>query len=159
MAEHCTCTVFLHIVSAETRGWSPKFATGLNIIIDICSSKSIRVTNLSFCQNDPPKSTLFWQKNSLVTHIFFDLCLLSHSAQSQILVTKLFFGSGKCGNFHIVSTLWHFFYFTNWIVAAENIEERKVFKGGNYLRKYGNRFCTKELRHFLKCNFLLNKLF
>jgi hypothetical protein len=35
------------------------------------SSKSIRVTKLSVCQNDPPKSVSFWQKNSLATHIFF----------------------------------------------------------------------------------------
>ena len=33
------------------------------------SSKSKRVTKLSFCQNDPTRSTPFWQKNSLVTHI------------------------------------------------------------------------------------------
>jgi hypothetical protein len=29
------------------------------------------------------------------------------------------------------------FYFINWIVAAETIEWGKLFKGGNYLRKYG----------------------
>ena len=34
-------------------------------------------------------SALFWQKNSLATHIFFDLCLLEYLAQSQILVTTL----------------------------------------------------------------------
>ena len=26
-------------------------------------------------QNDPPILESFWQKNSLVTHILFDLCL------------------------------------------------------------------------------------
>ena len=41
-------------------------------------SKSIRVTKLSFCQSDSPMSLSFWQKNSLVTHIFFDLCLFKH---------------------------------------------------------------------------------
>ena len=35
------------------------------------SSKSISVTKLSFCQSDSPMSESFWQKNSLVTHIFF----------------------------------------------------------------------------------------
>ena len=55
---------------SQNRDWSPKFATGLNILSNRHSSKSIRVTNLSFCQNDPPRSTPFWQKNSLVTHIF-----------------------------------------------------------------------------------------
>ena len=28
------------------------------------------------------------------------------------------------------------FYFINWIVAAETIEGGKLFKGGNYSRKY-----------------------
>ena len=49
------------------------------------------MTKLSFCQNDPPRSTSFWQKNSLVTHTFFDLCLLRHLAQLQILVTTLYY--------------------------------------------------------------------
>ena len=30
------------------------------------------------------------------------------------------------------------FYFMNWIVAAETIKEGKLFKGGNYSRKYGS---------------------
>ena len=47
------------------RDWSPKFEIGLNIVY-----------SLSFCLNDPPRITSFWQRNSLVTHIFFDLCLL-----------------------------------------------------------------------------------
>ena len=42
------------------------------------SSKSIRVTKLSFCQSDSPMSESFWQRSSLVTHIFFDLCLFKH---------------------------------------------------------------------------------
>ena len=36
-----------------SRGWFPKFATELNIIISHCS-KSIVVIELSFSQNDPP---------------------------------------------------------------------------------------------------------
>ena len=32
------------------------------------------------------------------------------------------------------------FYFINWIVAAETIKGRKLFKWGNYSRKYGNMF-------------------
>ena len=39
------------------------------------SSKSIWVIKLSFCQNDPPMGELFWQKDSLITHILFELCL------------------------------------------------------------------------------------
>ena len=42
------------------------------------NSKSIRVTKLSFCQSDFPTSESFWQKNSLITHIFFDQCLFKH---------------------------------------------------------------------------------
>ena len=34
------------------------------------------MTKLSFCQNYSPMGKSFWQKNSLVTHILFDLCLL-----------------------------------------------------------------------------------
>ena len=60
------------------RGWSPKFATGLNTYHIRHSSKSIRVTKLSYCQSDYPMSESFWQNNSLVTHIFFDLCLFKH---------------------------------------------------------------------------------
>ena len=82
---HITTCMYYKIV---TKGWSPKFATRLNIIICI-SSKSIRVTKLSFCQNDPPRSTSFWRKNSLVSQIFFDLCLFQHFSLSQIFFITL----------------------------------------------------------------------
>ena len=36
------------------------------------------MTKLSFCHSDPPLSESFWQKNRLVTHILFDLCLRKH---------------------------------------------------------------------------------
>ena len=48
------------------------------------SSKSIKVTKLSFGQNDFPRSTRFWQKNSLVTLLLFELWLFWYWAQSQI---------------------------------------------------------------------------
>ena len=54
------------------RDWSPKFVTGLNIIIG-CSSNSIWVIKPSFCQNDPLMGESFWQNNSLVTCILFEL--------------------------------------------------------------------------------------
>ena len=38
-------------------------------------SKSIWVIKLSFCQNDSPMGGSFWQKDSLITHILFELCL------------------------------------------------------------------------------------
>ena len=46
------------------------------------SSKSICVIWLSFCQNDPPMGESFWQKENLVTHILFELCLFRYLAQS-----------------------------------------------------------------------------
>ena len=55
------------------------------------SSKIIRVTKLSFGQNDLPRSTPFWQKNSLVTLILFELQLLWYLAQSQIHRITLYF--------------------------------------------------------------------
>ena len=57
----------LKLVAMETRDWSPKFATGLNMIID-CISKSIWVIKLSFCQNYPLMGESYI---SLVTHIIF----------------------------------------------------------------------------------------
>ena len=44
------------------------------------------------------------------------------------------------------------FYFINWIVAAETIKGEKLFKGGNYLWKYGISY----VRHSL---YVLNPLF
>ena len=32
---------------------------------------------LSFCQNDPPMGESFWQKDSLITHILFELWLIT----------------------------------------------------------------------------------
>ena len=55
------------------------------------SSKSTRATKLSFCQNDVHMGESFWQKNSLVTLILFELYLLWYLAQSQTLVTSLYY--------------------------------------------------------------------
>ena len=41
------------------------------------SSKIIRVIKLSFCQNDSPIGESFWQKDSLITHILFELWLIT----------------------------------------------------------------------------------
>ena len=46
------------------------------------SSKSIWVIKLSFCQNDPPMWESFWQKDSLIILILFELCLFRYLAQS-----------------------------------------------------------------------------
>ena len=64
-------------------------------------SKSIRVTNLSCCQNDPPLSTSFWQKKRLVTLILFDLCLFRHFSLSQIFVISLLLYLCNLGDFYM----------------------------------------------------------
>ena len=61
----------------STRDWSPKFATGLNMIIGC----SIWVTRLLFCQIDSPMGQSLWQKDRMVTHILFDLCIFKHFSQ------------------------------------------------------------------------------
>ena len=58
-------------------------------------SKSIRVTSLFFCQNDVLIGGPFWQKDSLVTLILFDLCLFKHFSLSQIFVISLYFHNIK----------------------------------------------------------------
>ena len=49
--------------SDQTRGWCPKFATGLNEWSSCPYAK----------MHDPLMGESFWQNNSLVTHIFFEL--------------------------------------------------------------------------------------
>ena len=51
--------------SQKARDWLPKFATGLNMIIG-CNSKSMYMS-------DQAMRGSFWQNNSLVTHILFEL--------------------------------------------------------------------------------------
>ena len=53
-------------------------------------SKSIKVTSLFFCQNDVLIGGSFWQKDSLVTLILFDLCLFKHFSLLQIFVISLY---------------------------------------------------------------------
>ena len=67
-----------------SREWSPKFATGLNVIYHNKKYMS------DLCQNDVLLGELFWQKDSLVTHTLFKLCLLWYLAQPQILVTTFY---------------------------------------------------------------------
>ena len=65
----------LVVVFQSVRGCCAKFATGLNIIISH-KSKSIWVIKLSFCQTDPLVGESFWQKDSLINHIFFEAWLI-----------------------------------------------------------------------------------
>ena len=72
----CLCILMFYIFQFflwhQCIDWLPKFATGLNMIIG-CSSKSMWVMKLFFCQNDPLMGEPFWQNNSLVSHILFEL--------------------------------------------------------------------------------------
>ena len=51
----------IEMLLSEGRDWLSKFATGLNMIIS-CSSKSIWLTRLLFCQNGSPMRRSFWPK-------------------------------------------------------------------------------------------------
>ena len=59
-----------------------RFLNVRGCLIIICS-KSIWVTKLVFCQNDSRIGGSFWQKDSLITHILFELCLFLYPAQSK----------------------------------------------------------------------------
>ena len=41
------------------------------------NSKSIWVIKLAYCQNGPPMGESFWKKDSLITHILFELWLIT----------------------------------------------------------------------------------
>ena len=72
-----------------TRGWVIFIWTGLNIKIGI-AQKVWKVMKLFYCQNSSLMRQSFWQKNSLVTHILFELCLFWYVAHSQILGNTLY---------------------------------------------------------------------
>ena len=54
------------------------------------SSKSIWVMKLFFCQNSHLMGQSFWQKNSFITHIVFELCLFWYLARSTSLWDTLY---------------------------------------------------------------------
>ena len=68
-----------------------------------CSSKNIWVIKLSLCQNDPLIGESFWQNNSLVTHILFELSW--YLAQLQIWCITLDFDK-------------IFIFFENWTTSS-----------------------------------------
>ena len=68
---------------------------------------------MSFGQNDPLMGESFWPKDRLITHILFELPYF-----------LIFFGFGN------LKVTVH--------KGAETIQGRKLFKGGNYSRKYGS---------------------
>ena len=55
------------------------------------SSKCIWVMKLFFCQNSPLMGQSFWQKNSFITHILFEVYLFLYLAQSTYLWDTLYF--------------------------------------------------------------------
>ena len=72
------------------------------------SSKSIRVAKLSFCQHDPPGSTPFWQKNSLVTHTYVFWSMPKNTADCCIFVYACKTKTSKPQNFWIAPSKKHF---------------------------------------------------
>ena len=48
--------------------------------------QKVWVTKLVFCINDSPIGGSFWKKDSLITHIIFDLCLFWYLADSKQLL-------------------------------------------------------------------------
>ena len=60
----------------HTNVWVKKTETIHSSVISN-SSKSIWLIKLSFCQNDSPIGGSFWQKDSLITHILFELWLIT----------------------------------------------------------------------------------
>ena len=58
------------------RGWCPKFATGLNIIIIAIVQKVCEWSSCPFSKLISYIGESFWQNNRLVTHILFELWLI-----------------------------------------------------------------------------------
>ena len=86
------------------------------------SSKNIRVTKLSFGQNDLPRSTPFWQKNILVTLILFELRLLCYLAQSQIHRITLYFLICTYLNILVQSQIFVMYQSTQWRHKSKKFE-------------------------------------
>ena len=59
-------------------------------------SRSIWVFKLILCQNGPPMGGSFWQNNSLISHILFELWLLEYLAQSHFCWDRLQVYLGLC---------------------------------------------------------------
>ena len=71
------------------RGCLKSKKTGLNIKIDIVQ-KVYDWSNCPFAKMIPPIRKSFWQKDSLITHILFELWLLWYSIQSAYFWDNLY---------------------------------------------------------------------
>ena len=95
-----TNTIESRTIYRITRGWFPKFATGLNIIIG-CSPKSVEVIKLSFFKNDSSKRGSFWEKDSLITFILLELqskmlfSIVANFRNHPLCITKMFLGQNQ----------------------------------------------------------------
>ena len=76
---------------------------------------------LSYCQNDPLMGELFWKKDSLITHILFELCLFRnwpsvlcfYSPSTKVLFTNRYTWQNFFLRFlHLVNRLYVIFYKT-----------------------------------------------
>ena len=86
--------IYRFTVFARSRG-CPEKKVDLAKYHNRHSSKSIWVIKLPFGQNGPPKGESSWQKDSLITHILFDLCLLWYLAQSTFFRDTLYYANCK----------------------------------------------------------------
>ena len=75
--------ILILFVFYRDRGWVSHNSLDWTKYQNRHSSKSIWLTKLVFCQNNFPIRGPFWQKNSFITQILFELFLFLYLAQSR----------------------------------------------------------------------------
>ena len=108
------------------------------------------------------KISAFWCHYSIYRGTFFNqylvlgMPLLIHSHYTVfpriVSAETILFWNWKLCKFSYSFRIMAIFYFINWIVAAETMEGGKLFKGRNYLRKYGTHFFLKKQQSLLTSN-------
>ena len=81
-------------------------------------------------------------------NIFFQKHFLHTEFPRIVSAETILFWKRNVWNFSCSFRIMTTFYFINWVVAAEYIEGGKIFKGGNYLRKYGIQKWNRNLAVF-----------
>ena len=123
-------------------------------------SKSIWVTSLLFCQNDSLMAESHWQKDSLVTHMLFDLCLFQHfSPVANFGYQSLYVNISKGATndffkwifiFFTTVHIWLFWLFnTFWILQLYHTWERGFYSQVN------NRWCHTNQNENDQSNWLV----
>ena len=119
------------MIFVSCRGWVLKFATGLKYQIGH-NSKSIWVTRLLFSQNDYLMGESFWPKDSLITCIVFELCLIWHISPVANFWTHPLWGESlsykqagekKMSQLYTIQyTMTHWFYHIYWVRKRRKFE-------------------------------------